>query len=257
MKRIEVFYYCYIPPDMRACSWTWFIDQQIGAIKKSGLAFASKVNFIACMPMHWHSASDDRMFFKNNPANGEFSISFAEKLKEYLAFRYPFVNVLEIRDVSLPNLYEGAALAHVWQACKERDIYVFYFHSKGATKSEPSISNWREVLNHYMVERWREHVIALESGFEVSALADQMTYKDIVSGNFFWADSEYIKKLPDPLDGKSYAKKWVVDETIHERYAYEKWVRICEPKINWIHNTLLDHYASYYFLEYDNQCLKK
>lgn len=249
MKRIEIYYYLYIPPDMRATQWTWFLDQQLGIIKRSGLSFVARTYLIACMPMHWHSASDDRIFYRNNPPQNERSISFAEKLREYIAFRFPFVEILDIRDISLPNIYEGAALTPLYEACQERDMHVLYFHSKGSTKSEPSVANWREVLNYYILERWRDHVMALESGFDVSAMGDQMSYADIVSGNFFWADSKYVRTLLPPSEGRIYAKKWLVDDNIHERYAYEKWIRSNTPKLNFIHNTLVDHYASYYFLE--------
>lgn len=249
MKRIEIYYYLYIPPDMRATQWTWFLDQQLGIIKRSGLSFVARTYLIACMPMHWHSASDDRIFYRNNPPQNERSISFAEKLREYIAFRFPFVEILDIRDISLPNIYEGAALTPLYEACQERDMHVLYFHSKGSTKSEPSVANWREVLNYYILERWRDHVMALESGFDVSAMSDQMSHSDIVSGNFFWADSKYVRTLLPPSEGRIYAKKWLVDENVHERYAYEKWIRSNKPKLNFIHNTLVDHYASYYFLE--------
>lgn len=252
MKRIEIYYYLYIPPDLRSTQWTWFLDQQLGIIKKSGLSFVSRTYLIVCMPMHWHKLADDRRFFRNNPTQNEGSISFAEKLKEYVSFRFPFAEILDIRDISLPNIYEEAALTPLYNACQERDMYVLYFHSKGSTKSEPSVSNWREVLNYYILHRWRDHVVALESGFDVSAMGDQMTYADIVSGNFFWANSKYVKTLLPPSETKVYAKKWIVDEGIDERYAYEKWIRSNNPKLNFNHNTLVDHYASYYFLENEN-----
>jgi len=252
MKRIEIYYYLYIPPDMRATQWTWFLDQQLGVIKKSGLSFVARTYLIVCMPMHWNSLADGRLFFKNNPPHNESPISFAEKLKEYISLRFPFVEILEMRDVSLPNIYEEAALTPLYNACREREeMYVLYFHSKGSTKSDPSIANWREILNHYIIQKWKEHTVALESGYDVSAMADQMTYADIVSGNFFWANSNYVKTLLPPSEGKTYAKKWIVDEGVHERYAYEKWIRSNNPKLNFIHNTCADHYASCYFLEND------
>lgn len=248
-KDIKIFYYLYIPPDLTSVQWTWFIDQQIGELYQSGLIFAAKTNLIVYMPMHWTVGANGSGFFKNNVKIGESHISFAEKLKEYISCRYPLVEILEIRDISMENTYEGYPLSHVYDtACKE-DLYILYFHAKGVSRSSVCQSNWREVLNYYIIHKWKAHIDALDRGYEVSAMGDLMTEKYIVSGNYFWANSDYVKTLTNPLNITSYAKQWVVDEKVHERYAYEKWIRSNNPQINWIHNTNVDHYSSYYFIE--------
>ena len=241
---------------MRATQWSWFIDQQLGAVKKSGLAnSAHKINVLVSMPVFWGFAPDHTGFYKNHVEYGDPPITFGDKIKEYIETRYSFVTHIDLHDISAPNTYEGYPLKYVYDACCENDIYVLYFHSKGATKSLVNLANWREALNYYMIERWKDHISALNNGYDVSAMGDATTEKHIVSGNFFWAKSSYIKTLTNPLDIMSYARTTLIDNGSPERYAYEVWIRSNNPKINWIHNTMVDHYSSYYFLEYDKSGL--
>lgn len=258
MKKIEVFYYIYIPPDLRAVQWSWFINEQLGVLVKSGLVSKANINIIACMPRNWYSMPDGRLIFAQSPKIGDPPMYFDDKFQEYLSFRYPFAKIIEIVDTKEPNLYEEVALKHVYNLCLSKEnIHVLYYHSKGMTKSDISLSNWREALNYHLVENWKECIHYLNEGYDVCAMADLLSYNNnlTVSGNFFWANSSYIQTLPSPSDIKNYASRlWDpinldANGMVQTRLAYELWIRANNPKLKWIHNSCKDHYSEYYFVE--------
>lgn len=260
MKKIEVFYYIYIPPDLRSIQWYWFVNEQLGILTKSGLANKANVNVIACMPKNWYCMPDGRFIYANSPKIGDKPIFFDDKFQEYLSLRYPFAKVIEIIDTEEPNLYEEVALKHIYNFCQSNEnAHILYYHSKGMTKSDIFISNWREVLNYYVVQNWRKCIECLDEGYDVCAMADLYHDNNLtVSGNFFWANSSYVQTLSNPSNIKEYASRlWEpmnldANGAVQTRLAYELWIRSNQPKIKWIHNSLRDHYAQYYFIENDS-----
>lgn len=234
---------------MRSLQWTWFVDQQLGCIKKSNLCSFAKINMIVCMPLNWMTAPDNSGFYKNNVKYGDPGITFIQNLSEYIDARYPFAKIVKLRDNDETNLYEGLPLGYMYEECLKQDMYVFYFHSKGITKSHVQIANWRETLHHFLIQKWHDNISALQTGYDVSAVSDSTTDNDIVSGNFFWADSDYIKKLPHPLSVRNYSREELIHNQHLNKYIYELWIRSKNPKINWTHKTNVDHYSTCYFIE--------
>lgn len=106
--------------------------------------------------------------------------------------------------------YEYPTLARVWQEAQENEtpFLCYYFHTKGASlvesPSRDAVNAWREYMEYFIVERWEDCVIVLEEhetcGVELQS--DQSHY----SGNFWWARSDYIKKLPNGYE--FWEKNW-------------------------------------------------
>jgi hypothetical protein len=118
-----------------------------------------------------------------------------------------------------------------------------YIHTKGVVpQASPGVANWREILNYYMIDRWPQNVALLEHN-QVVAINDQHTEPHaIVSGNFFWARSDYIRTLQDPL------QEYVGKENFH-RYSFEAWILSMNPRVHYTINTQVNHYGTYCFLE--------
>lgn len=250
MKPIEIFYHVYLPPDSRSWLWTWWIDDQLGLIKKSKLSSLAKVNVFITMPADRIETFGHRIMSNRTPNTYPRQINFGEKVTEYINLRYPFAEVVSIRDNWDQNIYEGQTLAALHERCKAEDLYVLYIHSKGVMNCGANTSNWREVLNYYMIEQWPRCVKQLEN-HDVVGLKDVRTDNLMVSGNFWWSKSDYIRKLLEPIRSDLYLPN---EPDRHPgahyyRYAFERWIVTGNPNINYQLDTETDHYGSYFFVE--------
>ena len=127
--------------------------------------------------------------------------------------------------------------------------HALYIHSKGVVSASASVSNWREILNHFCITEWPNCIKQLETA-DVVGIKDITTSNDIISGNFWWSKSSHIVKLLDPLD----TSRYVTDVNLHPsgpayRYGFEKWILQHSPKIHHLVDTATDHFDNYCFLE--------
>jgi hypothetical protein len=82
----------------------------------------------------------------------------------------------------------------------EDDDYIFYFHTKGASKINTGLyeleSNWRKNLNYFLITKYAEVIRNLKEyntfGYQLEELDNGI---DIYSGNFWWATGKYIKSI--------------------------------------------------------------
>lgn len=265
MRPIEVFYHFFIPPDARSAWWPWWVDEQLTLLKTSKLADIAKINMAITMPVHMTSNIYGLNFIRNkspeqyvyhkdgrihvyNPPGPE--LNFEQKIREYINMRYPFVDIVSVRDTTDPNIYEGQTLEILHKACIERDINVLYFYNKGITRSGAAIANWKDVLQYYLIENWTNCVKLLETS-DVVGVKDLVCMDFTVSGNFWWSKSSHVRTLPDPLQSDQY-----MGETLEMypgapayRYAFERWLLTNKPSIAHVVDTQTDHYANYCFIE--------
>jgi hypothetical protein len=246
MRDIKLYYHFFIPPDHRAGGWHWWIDQQLGIIKKTKLYDLAEVNMCITMPRYWTEMFGINIYTHSvmNPIN------FEQKVREYIELRYPFVKIRDIRDVMEPNIYEGQTLKLLHEESLNSNHDICYFQNKGAISGFTAmVANWRDLLNHYILNEWPVCVNKLKE-YDLVGIADRNSKNIMCSGNFWWSKSEYIKTLPNPIDSQNY----MLDADFHPwghsyRYAFEHWVAKGNPKLNYIVETHVDHYSEYCFLE--------
>ena len=225
-------------PDPRHSSWTWWVDEQLSLLKDSGLASIAKINMTITAPVHWMTLQD-----KSN--------NYGTVIVNYIKSRYPFVNILELRDTGNHNIYEGATLQYLYNSCLDKDITVLYFHSKGIVSQSVPVSCWRQILNHFLIKEWPICVKNIErEDIDVVGLADKVSLPHTVSGNFWWSKSSYIRTRPNPLDSSLYQK----NPSFHPggpeyRYAFEDWLRVGVPRVHHVQHTHADHYEDVVYLE--------
>lgn len=234
MQNIVVFYHLFIPPDQRATMWTWWVDEQISLLKSSKLADVASVQMAITMPVFWVDT------------NGKF---FKDTVVEYINKRYPFVKILNVRDVGKPNFYEGQTLRFLHSHCLTTDGVVLYIHSKGYTSQTPQVSCWRQILNHYCIEEWTTALKKLHD-HDVVGVKDAVCEPHMVSGNFWWANNEFIRRLPRPLESELYQTR----ESFYPggpdyRYSFEDWLWSGKPYVYHIVDTKTDHFKDLCFLE--------
>jgi hypothetical protein len=250
MRQIEVFYHLLVPPDSRASHWPWLIDLQLSLIRDSQLPSIAKINMCITMPKYWAFIHSPTLTFrKNKEITAE--ISFEDKVREYINLRYPFVNILDIRDTGEPNLFEGHTLKLLWDRCNEVDIDVLYIHGKGVISSSAPVANWRDILHHYLITKWPAAVANLAHS-DVVGVKDATTEVDklITSGNFWWSKSSHIRNLPDPTQSQNYISDPIFHPTGPSyRWAMECWIRLNNPSFHYLVDTKTCHFDDYCFLE--------
>ena len=81
---------------------------------------------------------------------------------------------------------------------------ILYCHLRGVTTpNNPHIATWRNYLIHHNITNFRKAYYALDEydacGVDLIT-KDRWPNADHFSGNFWWANSDYIKKLPNISD---------------------------------------------------------
>lgn len=114
--------------------------------------------------------------------------------------------------------YELPTVARVWKEAQEREesFLCYYFHTKGAsldgTPNEEPGNAWRLYMEYFNLERWEDCVEILKE-YETCGVEHRVDY--LYDGNFWWARSDYIKKLPN---GYEYWEQHKDDRHVAERY---------------------------------------
>jgi len=251
MKPIEIFYHLFVPFNEKGLVWNIYFDDQIRLIKSSKLHEIAKFNLV--LTAHLDKQEVNGWPITRN-GTGDF-ISWGEKIQEYITMRYPWINIIEVRDIcQLPDIYEGATLNHLWEKARARpDANYLYFHPKAISHnvSAPSRDNWREILDHFHITEWTKCITELDQA-DVIGVADAGTrpHNQVVSGNYFWARGDYLSSLPRPTDSQHYVPEphlWPTGPSY--RYAFERWILSGNPRICWIADTKTEHYGNYLFLE--------
>lgn len=222
MKPIYVFYHFFSKP---GSDWTWALDQQLQILKLSGLPDVATINM--CI-------------------TGEVDLN-------YIARRYPFVNVIDVRGIDDPNIFEGQTLRAIYLADMPDDAYVLYIHNKGATSNSTYVAAWREALNYEMITKWRHCYDKLQL-YDVVGVSDTHVLRSksvITSGNFWWTTAKHLKTLPDPIDSTQYLNKHHPGDHDY-RYCFERWITTNNPWIFFSCNMNVDPYIQYYFVEEHN-----
>jgi len=229
MKQLTVFYHLFIPNT--SGTWVWWVDEQLGLIKESGLADKAKVKMCITMPLGLigQIKKDNSVYVEK---------SYTDVVLEYISSHYPFVEILDLRDLSIqPNVFEGQTLKEVYSHSIKNDGYVLYIHNKGVTENFYNTwgvfgedHKWRRYMQKHCISRWEECVSKLDEGYDC---VGANYYKDFYpfAGNFWWATTDHLKRLESPLDADKYYNN---NSPTNYRYAFELWIGTKEPKIHYL-----------------------
>jgi len=132
-----------------------------------------------------------------------------------------------------PELFEAFTLTMLHLYSQGFDGQVFYIHTKGVSRNSPEgFTDWRRMMEHYVIDRHKTCLKELENNDIVgcnwhlgegfmsasSKHAEGTKVTPHFSGNFWWANTNYIKKLPILYPLKS-------------KYECEFWIGKAEPKV--------------------------
>lgn len=135
------------------------------------------------------------------------------------------------------NLYEFFTIEKLYELSTLNEGNYLYIHTKGCTRvndqdgiinlinlpgkyyySYKNIENWRQIMNHFTIEQFEICNQYLNNGFDLAG-CNYYKRNDITSstahysGNFWWASSNFIKKLPNPNEyigtNRLHAESWI------------------------------------------------
>lgn len=173
--------------------WHLVVSDQVRKIMSSGLLDATKAIYLGVL-----GPSGDLCFDQH----------FMKKVR------------VGFRDLNI-KLFEFPTLRLLEEVCAHEDCQVWYIHTKGV--SNPGYKheeNWRKLMEYFLLEHWQKCVKVLETHDLAGVMwRPRGHFMPHYAGNFWWANSDYIRKLP-PVKNLNW----------HDRFQAEVWNGMCEPK---------------------------
>lgn len=196
-KNIYGVYHVYCDTD-----WERLVIKQIESLKTSGLFDATTTFYVSCI------TSKD---------------SDVDKLKEIVGSDK--LQIISVTDN--PCRYEYPALEYVRQISAAEDCMIYYFHTKGISYQTSDCTDraflsfknkivaWCEMMEYFIFFKWNVAVNALNSGYDTYGCYLWPPRKQkMYSGSYWWANSLYIRTLPDFRE----------DVIAHDRFYSETWL---------------------------------
>jgi Glycosyltransferase family 10 (fucosyltransferase) C-term len=136
-----------------------------------------------------------------------------------------------------PSCFERPILKYAQRFCEQREPLAracWYMHAKGVSREDcrnPSVTDWRHLMEHFTVDRWRECAAALDS-HDVCGVNWHLEPAPHFSGNFWWARPRYLASLPARI-GPAH-------------FDPEQWISTNQPRVRCLHESGVDHYLERY-----------
>jgi hypothetical protein len=121
---------------------------------------------------------------------------------------------------------------HSWARGYDGEAAVLYAHTKGAGNPHTGTGHWRHVMTTAVVSRWRACAALLEDGYDAAGAAWMLSpwYKAwFFAGNFWWARSDYLARLPE-LPPPDSVEGTAVVFGHGGRYDAEAWLGLGNPR---------------------------
>jgi hypothetical protein len=148
------------------------------------------------------------------------TIENTNKVKTYLDSQIKYTIVAE-ETVG----WEQVTLNHLYEFSKTNSGNVLYAHTKGSTRIEPVIDEWRRVMIKNSITKWR---IAIErlglhtavGSYWFTPQTHQIPNKTpYFAGNFWWTRLEHIKTLRIPNNASRFgAETWIGENYVESPF---------------------------------------
>jgi hypothetical protein len=137
----------------------------------------------------------DKIYYGCNCDNCDI---FLEKYLETLSYLYRY-KFIKMNNAICPKIksYENNTINSMLDIAKKSDKHFFglYIHTKGTTAISITQHTWRQIMMYWLVDKYKICIDILSRGFNTIGIFYSPYPKKHYSGNFFWFDSEYLKKL--------------------------------------------------------------
>ncbi|NVO07287.1 MAG: hypothetical protein HXX19_15830 [Rhodoferax sp.] len=234
MKSIKIFIHI---PELPG--WADVLDELVNLIDASGLYQAAE-NLYLCgngplkTYLQWDigKKSRDNTFFANLPNDMEMSPWLWIARKNLPKILYSQVS-------THCGLYEYPTLDALQKHInsESKDFNVLYIHLKGVSKpNNINITHWRRFMTWALIERWQECVNKLEE-YDCAGCNWELNPWPHFSGNFWWATSNYLRKLPKLQDPYASIRENSTMFKRHDagglpvwKFDYEAWIGSKSPR---------------------------
>lgn len=178
---------------------------------------------------------------------GSGGVSWFERVLPNCVIDYYSSNTLEFERPCLYSLKE-------WS--KENDAKVLYLHNKGTTRtrSRGPVAAWRRMMQWFLVDNFRACLNLLEDydavGCNVvdkgNALAmDGEDHRLHFSGNFWWANTAHVRRLPglrdDIVDMRKDRAYWLCERWVLQPYPRVRAAEVYrDPAGPWYYSRMPD-----------------
>lgn len=133
------------------------------------------------------------------------------------------------------------------------DTKVLYIHHKGASRpTDKNVMDWKDVMAHFNINKWEDCVKKLDEGYDTCGINWREDFPiPHYSGNFWWANASYIKKLKKllrPAYNNFQPQYPIVGDKYEYQYRHdaEFWIGSGKPKACSLWNSGIDHYRQPY-----------
>lgn len=235
-----LYYHIYLSDDYGV--WTSMFLEQMKAIEDSGLMKNLDVIKVICI-----TQDDARVKAFTQLLSTEIDANKSPKI-ELTLVKNPWPDDKTMLDniESDTTVTENFTYRMMYSDCQKEDMYVCYIHSKGITATENFMKNrivdaqrfknyyyWRQFLSWGVIKNWKKCIAALDAGYDVAGVNFFTKPAPHFSGSFFWANSKYVRTLPDPATKDWWHKLqnettdvWL--KTASDRFRDEQW--LCQNK---------------------------
>ena len=126
------------------------------------------------------------------------------------------------------NTFENMTINSMLKFSKthKKNFYGLYLHTKGTTSVSESQHNWRKFMMFYLVKNYKLCIDLLNRGFYTCGI-NYLNNPKHYSGNFFWFNSKYLKKLNyiEDVENRMSAEFW-----LFSNYVKNKHISICRER---------------------------
>lgn len=194
-KKIYGVYHIYCVKD-----WKALVKEQISALTGSGLYEKTDVLYISCII----SKEEDIDSIRDLVGREKCKIIS----KEYDGMKYEF-----------------PALEFIYDLSKKEDFLVYYFHTKGISrtikneKAKNNVEAWRKMMEYFNFYKYKVAINVLNDFDTYGACLKEYKTTTFYDGNFWWSKSSYIRTLPI-----------LSEENKKNRYWAEHWLCLKSTK---------------------------
>jgi hypothetical protein len=145
------------------------------------------------------------------------------------------------------NVAELPILEQIKKDALNKDFKCLYFHTKGSSANlqkhiKLNQRSWRRYMEYFNIDRWKINLDILET-YDTSGaslvFANEKWYKTHYAGNFWWANSSYIRNISDINDvdskGRYKAEMWILSNYKEGKHFnwHQRDIKIVFKKINY------------------------
>jgi hypothetical protein len=113
----------------------------------------------------------------------------------YEGDQVPYCNLKKVNIIKNGNNDgEYGTLSRIEELSKVDNGKILYIHTKGVTNENPNIRDWREYMFYFNCERFRDALATLDT-YDTYGVDFKLEPVRHYSGNFWWANSSYLRNL--------------------------------------------------------------